>query len=108
MMIGGAWHVESFDSAVEPGVLEAFFKDEVLPYWRSRGFNVKVFVTQYALGPAQMWLLTEIDNMASFERWPEMAEGEPRGKELMDRLVSMMRNVRASVVKDLEAPGHGR
>jgi hypothetical protein len=37
-----------------------------------------------------------------------MAEGEPRGKELMDRLVSMMKNVRASVLKDLEAPGHGR
>jgi len=108
MMAGGMWHVETFESKVEPGVLEAFFKEELLPYWRSRGFNVKVFVTQYSLGPAQLWLLTELDSMASFEGWPEMAEGEERGRDLMKRAVSMMGNVRGSVVRDLELPGHGR
>jgi hypothetical protein len=108
MMPGGMWHVETFESKVEPRVLEAFFRDELLPYWRSRGFNVKVFVTQYSLGPAQFWLLTELENMGSFENWPQMAEGEPRGRELMDRAVGMMANVRGSVVRDLEMPGHGR
>ena len=108
MLREGMWHVETFESKVEPGVLEAFFKDELLPYWRSRGFNVKVFVTQYSLGPAQFWLLTEIENMASFDGWPELAEGEPRGRELMNRVVRMMENVRGSVVRDLEATGHGR
>lgn len=107
-MNGGMWHVETFDSAVEPGELERFFTEELLPYWRSRGFNVKVFVTQYSLGPAQFWLLTEIDGMSSFEKWPELAEGEQRGRSLMNRAVAMMRNVRGSVVRDLELPGHGR
>jgi hypothetical protein len=108
MTMSGLWHVEGFDSTVEPGVLEAFFKDEALPYWRSRGFNVKIFMTQYSLGPAQFWLLTELETMGSFENWPALAEGEPRGSELMQRLVSMAKNVRAGVVRDLEVPGHGR
>jgi hypothetical protein len=88
--------------------LEDFFKTEALPYWRSRGFNVKVFVTQYSLGPAQLWLFTEIESMASFEQWPDLATGEPRGNELMGKLMSMMTNVRGSVVRDLEVGGHGR
>lgn len=107
-MSGGMWHIETFDSKVEPGVLESLLAEELLPYWRSRGFNVKVFVTQYSLGPAQFWLLTELEGMGSFDKWPELAEGEPRGQELMNRVVGMMANVRASVVRDLELPGHGR
>jgi hypothetical protein len=106
--MNGLWHVEGFDSSVEPGVLEAFLKDEALPYWRSRGFNVKIFVAQYSLGPAQFWLLTELETMGSFENWPALAEGEPRGAQLMNRLVGMTKNVRAGVVRDLESPGHGR
>ena len=108
MMAGGMWHVETFAPRVESSVLATFFKDELLPYMRSRGFNVKVFITQFALGPEQFWLLTELDSMASFDKWPQMAEGEPRGHELMDRLASMVTNVRASVVRDLEMSGHGR
>lgn len=107
-MPGGMWHVETFASKVEASVLEAFLKDELLPYMRSRGFTVKVFLTQYSLGPEQFWLLTELQNMGSFDKWPEMAEGEPRGRELMDKLVSMVANVKASVVRDLEMSGHGR
>ena len=108
MILGGMWHVETFGSNVEASVLAAFFKDDLLPYMRSRGFNAKVFVTQYSLGPEQFWLLTELQNMGSFDKWPEMAEGEPRGRELMDKLTSMVTNVRGSVVRDLEMPGHGR
>jgi len=107
MMPGGLWHVETFESKEPPGVLEAFLKEECLPYWRSRGFNVKVFVTQFSLGGAQLWLLTELDSMGSFDGWAAMAEGEPRGRELMNRLVGMTANLRASVVRDLEATGHG-
>lgn len=108
MTTGGLWHVETFDSKGPPGVLEAFLKDECLPYWRSRGFNVKVFVTQFSLGRAQLWLMTELESMGSFDGWAPMAAGEPRGRELMDRLVGMTTNVEASVVRDLEAGGHGR
>jgi hypothetical protein len=108
MMAGGMWHVETFASKVEASILASFMKDELLPYMRSRGFSVKVFITQYSLGPAQFWLLTELHNMGSFDQWPEMAEGEPRGRELMDKLVSMVTDVKASVVRDLEMSGHGR
>ena len=108
MMAGGLWHVESFESKEAPGVLETFLKDECLPYWRSRGFNVKAFVTQFSLGSAQLWLLTELESMGSFDSWAAMAEGESRGRELMNRLVGMTMNVRASVVRDLETAGHGR
>jgi len=108
MMPGGMWHVETFEPKVEADMLAAFMKDELLPYMRARGFSVKVFLTQYSLGPAQFWLLTELENMGSFDKWPEMAEGEPRGRELMDRLVSMVTDVKASVVRDLETSGHGR
>ncbi len=107
-MAGGMWHVETFASKVEASILASFMKDELLPYMRSRGFSVKVFITQYSLGPAQFWLLTELHNMGSFDQWPEMAEGEPRGRELMDKLVSMVTDVKASVVRDLEMSGHGR
>ena len=108
MMSSGMWHVETFDSKVETGVLEAFFRDELLPYWRSRGFNVKVFLTQYSLGPAQFWLLTELENMGSFDKWHELAEGESLGRELLGKVMSMTTNIRASVVRDLEMSGHGR
>ena len=108
MMPGGMWHVETFASKVAASVLAAFLKDELLPYMRTRGFNVKVFATQYALGPAQFWLLTELENMGSFDHWPEMAEGEPRGRELMDKITSMVTDVKASVVRDLEMSGHDR
>src|SRR5262249_16629263 len=40
--------------------------------------------------------------------WAAMAEGEPRGRELMNRLVGMTASLRASVVRDLEATSHGR
>lgn len=105
--MGGMWHVETFDSKVEPGVLEDFFRNELLPYWRSRGFNVRVFVTQFSLGHAQMWLLTEMESMGSIDEWPALAAGEPRGRELMSKLGSMMTNIHASVVRDLENEERG-
>ena len=58
-MAGGMWHVETFAPRGDASVLASFLKEELLPYMRSRGFNVKVFLTQYALGPDQFWLLTE-------------------------------------------------
>jgi len=78
MMPGGLWHVETFESKEPPGVLEACLKEECLPCWRSRGFNVKVFVTQFSLGGAQLWLLTELESMGSFDagrRWPRANPG---------------------------------
>lgn len=95
------WHVETFNSTAPPGEMEALLK-RALTYWRSRGFNVKVFVTQYALGPAMFWLCTELNDVSDFNKWPEMATGEAEGREIMDQLMRMQSWVRASLVRELE------
>lgn len=95
------WHVETFNSTAPPGEMEAHLK-RMLPYWRSRGFNVKVFVTQYSLGPAMFWLCTELNEWDDFSKWPEMATGDEEGQRLMDQLMRMQSSLQASVVKDLE------
>jgi len=74
-----------------------------LPYWRSKGFTVRVFVRQYSLGPAEFWLITKLDSYGDFERWPVMATGDQEGREIMDQLLRLADGMTASVVKELEA-----
>lgn len=95
------WHVETFNSRGKPGEMEAILK-RALSHWRSRGFNVKVFVTQYSLGPAEFWLCTELETFGDFEKWPEMATGEQEGQEIMAHLLGMAQGLTASVVRELE------
>lgn len=95
------WHVETFDTKVPPSEMEAHLR-RALKYWRSRGFNVRVFVTQYALGPAMYWLCTELKDFGDFNKWPEMALGDDEGREIMDQLTRMQLGVRASLVRELE------
>jgi hypothetical protein len=100
--MGKMWHVETFNSRGKPGEMEAILQ-RTLRYWRSRGFNVKVFVTQYSLGPAEFWLCTEMESFGALDRWPEMATGEEEGRQLMGELLGMAQGFRASVIKELEA-----
>jgi len=39
------WHVETFNSRGRPGEMETVLR-RALIYWRSRGFTVRVYVTQ--------------------------------------------------------------
>jgi hypothetical protein len=73
-----------------------------LTYWRSKGFNARVYMTQYSLGPAQFWLCTELDTFGDFDHWPAMATGDAEGREIMDELIRMGRDFKASVVKELD------
>jgi hypothetical protein len=96
------WHVETFNSRGRPGEMEAVLR-RALGYWRSRGFTVRVYVTQYSLGAAQFWLLTRLDRFGDFESWPAMATGEKEGQAIMHELLSLADGMTASVVAELEA-----
>jgi hypothetical protein len=95
------WHVETFNSRGAPGEMEAVLQ-RALRHWRSRGFNVKVFITQYSLGPAEFWLCTELDRFADLDRWPEMATGQEEGRAIMGDLLGLAQGLKASIVKELE------
>lgn len=95
------WHVETFNSTAEPGVMDEHLK-KCLRYWRSRGFTVKVFITENNLGPATYWLCTYLEDWSDFNKWPEMATGEEEGRQLMDTLMRMQSDLKASVVRELE------
>lgn len=96
------WHVETFNSRGAPGEMELILQ-RAIRHWRSRGFKVKVFVTQYSLGPAQFWLCTELASFADLDRWPEMATGDEEGREVMRDLLTTAEGLRASIVAELEA-----
>lgn len=95
------WHVETFNSRGKPGEMEALLR-RTLTYWRSKGFNARVFVTQYSLGPAEFWLCTEMESFGDLDRWPEMATGDDEGRTIMGELLSMAEGFKASIVKELE------
>lgn len=95
------WHIETFNSRGAPGEMEAVLQ-RALRCWRDRGFNVKVFVTQYSLGPAEFWLCTELESFADLDRWPEMATGDDEGREVMRDLLATAQGLKASIVKEFE------
>jgi hypothetical protein len=96
------WHVETFNSRGQPGEMEAVLR-RALVYWRSRGFTVRVYVTQYSLGTAQFRLLTEFERFGDLERWPAMATSEPEWQALLHDLLSLASDMTASVVAELDA-----
>src|SRR5690606_19531097 len=98
---GRMFHVEWFNSRGEPGELEEFFLRVALPYWRRRGFSVKLFLTQHELGPREFWFVTQMEGFAALDRWPEMAAGEREGQAIMTRLLSLITVHRASIVKEV-------
>jgi hypothetical protein len=101
------YHVETMTPRGSQAELEAFFRDTLLPYWRSRGFEVKVYTTQYSLGRGPVWLFTGLDSFGDLDHWPAMAAGEPEGERLMAKLLDMVTDLQASVVRDIESEGQG-
>lgn len=97
------YHVEVIKAKGDPRQLEEFLRRECLPYWREHGFDVRVYTRQYSLGDGPTWLFTGMDRFSDFERWPTMATGDERGKDLMRRLESMIDELHASVIRDVEA-----
>jgi len=96
------YHVEVIKAKGEQAVLERFLRDECLPYWREKGFEVRVYSRQYSLGDGPTWLFTGMDRLSDFDRWPSMATGDARGRELMKQLESMIDELHASVIRDVE------
>lgn len=101
----GMWHFEMFSASKgAPGEMESFMRDEALPYFRSRGFQVKFFVTQHELGKGEFFFATEAPTFAHLDRWPEQVAGEPRGAELLTLLVSMIDGApQASMIREIGA-----
>jgi hypothetical protein len=97
------YHVEVIKAKGDQRELEDFLRTECLPYWRERGFEVRVYSRQYSLGDGPTWLFTGMDRLSDFDRWPSMATGEPKGQELMRRLESMIDELHASVIRDVES-----
>ncbi|MBK8021167.1 MAG: hypothetical protein IPK19_06960 [Chloroflexi bacterium] len=97
------YHIETIKPKVELSLLESFLRDEALPYWRSRGFEVRVYVTQHSLGHGPLWLFTGMEAMGDIDGWAQKAMGEAEGERIMAKFMSMIESVQASIVKDIEA-----
>ncbi len=95
-------HIEPLDPRGDAGELEAFLREKALPYWRKRDFQVKAYVTQYGLGDAQFWLITEMGKMGDLDGWADMNSGEPEGAEIMAGLLGLIRDTRARVVSEVD------
>jgi len=98
---GKMYHIEHFNSTAERDKLEKFFIKEAFLYLRKKGFHVKLFKTQHELGPAEFWFVTEMDNFASIDRWPEMTIADEEGRKIMEKLMSLIDVPIASIVKDI-------
>jgi hypothetical protein len=96
-------HVETFDCKISSAEFEVFVREELLPYWRGKGLQVWVFRFEAALGPSQYALVTGMENFASIDSWPAKSTGDQQGRELMVRYQSYVQNLRAVVLKDIEA-----
>ena len=97
------YHVETMKPKGNQAKLEAFFREQLMPYWRNRGFEVKVYTTQHSLGDGPVWLFTGMDKFGDLDTWPEMATGEQEGERLMAQLLDMVTDLQASVIRDIEA-----
>ena len=93
------WHVEGFNARENPADVAAFLQDHLLPFFRERGFTVRAFATQAALGPRAFWLATEIVGFSDIDGWAAHAGDE--GAELISGLLSMVEAVQAGVVQEL-------
>lgn len=96
------YHIETMKPKGDQAELEAFFREALLPYWRSCGFEVKVYTTQYSLGRGPIWLFTAMDSFSDLDRWPARTTGEPEGERLLAKLLDLVTDLQASVVRDIE------
>ena len=98
-MEGRLYHLETFNSVVGEKDFESLFLEGCFPYWRQRGFHVKLF--RVLSQPDSYMLMTEMKSIGSIDSWPEMATGEAKGKTLMQKVVSSMDYPRGSIVRDI-------
>jgi len=96
------YHIETLKPKGSQAELEAFFRDEALPYWRSRGFEVKVYATHHGLGYGPIWFFTGMDAMGDMDGWDKKALGEAEGQRIMAKLHELAEVVQASIVRDIE------
>ncbi|GAB6172858.1 hypothetical protein JCM15765_23360 [Paradesulfitobacterium aromaticivorans] len=95
------FHVEWFNPLGNSSDVQQFMLNVVLPYWRKRGYFVKLFQTIHELSPTEYWLVTQMDGFASLDQWAQMGAGEPEGQEILQKLLSLITVPRASIIKEL-------
>lgn len=97
------YHLEWFN-VDDPAEARRFFKDRLLPYMRSRGFAIWIYVTQHCLGPAQFTLITGMgDQWGSIDGWAAMAEGEEEGRQIMAEYRRLRHYGGGAVVENLDS-----
>lgn len=96
------YHIEFFNSLGKRGEIEEYFQKVALPYLKDKGFEVYFLATQFGLGLREFCFVTAIEKFGSIDFWDDIARGETKGKEIMDNLESLMYDIKASIVKDLE------
>lgn len=93
------WHIEGFDAIGDAGELAAWLRDRFLPYFRERGFTVRVFMTQASLGPRQFWLATAMDGFGDIDGWAARAGEE--GAALISELLARTTRMQGGIVTEL-------
>jgi hypothetical protein len=96
------YHIEKLRPARSEAELVEFLKEKCLPYWRSQGFEVKVFTRVAGLGDAPVLLLTGLERLADIDDWPARAAGTPEGAQLLAELDELVDHLQASVIQDVE------
>ena len=96
------YHVEKLWPTRGEVELIEFLKEKCLPYWRSLGFEVKVFSRVAGLGDAPVLLLTGLERLGDIDDWPVRAAGTQEGAQLLAELDELVDHLQASVIKDVE------
>ena len=58
--------------------------------------------TQYGLGNKQFCFATSIEKLGSIDVWDEITKSDEQGRSIKEGLEGLMKDIRASIVKDLE------
>jgi hypothetical protein len=96
-------HLEGFNSRGKPGEMEELL-GRLIPYWRTRGFEVHVYARQYSFGNKEFYLSTWIDSMGDIDGWEKIAQGEEQGQKLMAEMVALATDFEAIVIGELYPP----
>ncbi len=101
------YHIEKLWPARSEVALVEFLREKCLPYWRSQGFEVRVFSRVAGLGDAPVLLFTGLEQLADIDEWPERAAGTQEGAQLLSELDELVDHLQASVIKDIEQQDTG-
>ena len=98
---GKTYHMESFKPTIPARELEKFFIESAFPYLRYKDFHVKLLKTGYNLGTPDYLFITEMDNFASIDQWPEKTFGDREGKKILENLIDIIDKPKAIVIREL-------